>query len=129
MMSLFKKDRVREQYAAPSFSLKAGTFYSISSPKALRELLMKECYTVLIYPDGTVSDLNSWARALSYSAYAVIPDCSEAARKLYKAVDRIVFSPVPKRISGAYLAKSEIDAEKLLSSESIAGSVITVNII
>ena len=89
---------------------------------------MKGCYTVLIYPDEAMSDLNSWARALSYSAYAVIPDCSAVARELYKAVDRIVFSPVSKRISGAYLAKSEIDAEKILSSESIVGSVITVDV-
>ena len=125
-MGLFKKDRVREQCAAPSFSLTVGEPCSISCAKELKEMLMREHHAVLFYAPCQMPDMNAWARALAYSSYAVIPDNSVTAEKLYKAVDRLVFSPVPKRIAGAFLACNEEDAYRLLSSDSIGDPVITV---
>ncbi len=115
-MSLFKKDRMREQFSAPSFSLKAGDVFYIESEKELKELLKKDSYVVLFYADIDEREANSFARALSHAKYAIIPDSNKTAKTLYKAVEKVVFSPIVKDITGVYLAKSEDDALKLLSS-------------
>ncbi len=125
-MSLFRKDRVREQCAAPSFSLTIGEVFSVSASKELKEKLSKDSFAVLFYPSESGSDMNSWARALSFASFAVIPDNSYSSREFYKVLDRIVFSPVPKKITGSFLAKNEEEAGRVLSSLPFDCQIITV---
>ncbi len=115
-MSLFKKDRMREQFSAPSFSLKVGDVFNIENEKGLKELLNKDSYVVLFYPDIDERDVNSYARALAHAKYVIIPDSNKTAKTLYKAVEKVVFSPIVKIITGVYLAQSEDNALKVLSS-------------
>ena len=125
-MSLFKKDRVREQCAAPSFSLTKGEVFSVSTPKELKEILSKGSFSVLFYLSENAEDLNGWAKALSFSVFAVILDNSSVSSRFCKVLNRLVFSPVPKKITGAFLAGSEADAEKVFSSLLPDSSIITV---
>lgn len=123
-MSLFKKDRMREQISAPSFSLNAGDVFNIQNEKELKELLKKDSYVVLFYAYIDEREANSYARSLSHAKYVIIPDNNKTAKTLYKAIEKVVFSPLIKEITGVYLAKSEDEALKVLSS--ISATPITV---
>lgn len=123
-MSLFKKDKMREQFDAPSFSLKTGELFLPENEKELKEKLASGSYIVLFYPNVEGDSVNSWARSLSKAKYVIIPDSNKYAKMLYNAIERVVFSPVLKNISGVYLAKSEESAKSVLSS--FSESAITV---
>ena len=71
----------------------------------------------MLLPDaGVFEDRHSWASALSSAQYLVViadPDAKDSA-KLMKALDSVIFSPVPRRLSSAFIVKTREEALSLL---------------
>ena len=120
MMPFWKKknEKVRIQRTVPSFFTPIGSSVTVSTPKGARKVCEdnKPCCIVLL-PDARVfEDRHSWASALSSAQYLVViadPDAKDSA-KLMKALDSVIFSPVPRRLSSAFIVKTREEALSLL---------------
>ena len=133
-MALFfkkTKSKVRIQGAVPSFFVSIGEDVRVHSPKEARKAAeeRRPCAVVLVPDECVFSDVHGWAAALSSAAYLVVigdPD-EKYCRKLMKAIDGVVFSPVPRRLSSAFMVRTREEALSLIEGVSSAfPSVITI---
>ena len=120
MMPFWKKknEKVRIQSAVPSFFSPIGSSVSISTAKEARKVCEenKPCCIVLVPDESVFSDRHSWANALSSAQYLVViadPDTKES-KNFMRALDGIVFSPVPRRLAAAYMVRTREEALSLL---------------
>ena len=121
-MALFwkkKNEKVRIQSAVPSFFTSIGTSVTVSSPKEARETAEKNrpCAVVLI-PDADVyAKPRAWASALSSASYLVVigDKKDKSVRNFMRIVDGVIFSPVPRHLSSAFIAESREEALSLIS--------------
>ena len=112
---LFRKSkdssRVREYFSTPSFFMPESVL-RIKDQKALRRYLDKGGVFVVFPSLSVLSSPSSWASALSSADYVAvvgdrnIPEFASFA----KALDNIVFSPVPRRLAGAVMVKTPGEA-------------------
>ncbi len=113
-----RNEKVRIQQAVPSFFASIGTDVSVSSPKEARKALedSKPCIAVLLPSAAVYSDCHGWASALSAASYlVVIGDEREAGgKRLMRAIDGVVFSPVPRRLSSAFMVRTREEALRLI---------------
>ena len=113
-----KNEKVRIQHTVPSFFASIGDSISVSGPKEARKRAEenKPCAVVLVPSPSVFEDCHGWANALSSAAYLVViadPDTRES-KKLMKALDGVIFSPVPRRLSSAFIVKTRKEALALL---------------
>ena len=112
---LFRKSkdssRVREYFSTPSFFMPESVL-RIKDQKALRRYLDKGGVFVVFPSLSVLSSPSSWASALSSADYVAVVgdrDIPEFA-SFAKALDNIVFSPVPRRLAGAVMVKTPGEA-------------------
>ena len=135
MLSFRKKDdeELRMHFAAPSFFASIGAEAAVCDPKEARAELEKRqpCAAVIAASPVILSDARSWANALSSAAYLVVigdPDDPEC-RRLMKIIDGIIFSPVPRRLSSAFIVRTREEAAALMDGVKDAfPSVITFRV-
>ena len=127
MFSFRKKDgeELRMHFAAPSFFSPIGSCIEVSSPKEARSAIEKKsgkCIVVFVPSRAVFSSPRSWLNALSSaSSLVVIGDESiKAFRDFMKIADGIVFSPVPRHLSSAYIAKDREKAMEYVKAASDA---------
>ena len=127
MFSFRKKDgeELRMHFAAPSFFSPIGSCIEVSSPKEARSAIEKKngkCIVVFVPSQAVFSSPRSWLNALSSaSSLVVIGDESiKAFRDFMKIADGIVFSPVPRHLSSAYIAKDREKAMEYVKAASDA---------
>ena len=112
-------------FAAPSFFSPIGSCIEVSSPKEARSAIEKKsgkCIVVFVPSRAVFSSPRSWLNALSSaSSLVVIGDESiKAFRDFMKIADGIVFSPVPRHLSSAYIAKDREKAMEYVKAASDA---------
>ena len=128
-----KDDKVRIQQAVPSFFASIGDEAAVCDPKEARAELEKRqpCAAVIGASPIILSDARSWANALSSAAYLVVigdPDDPEC-RRLMKIIDGIIFSPVPRRLSSAFIVRTREEAAALIDGvKETFPSVITFRV-
>ena len=110
---------MRIQSAVPSFFTSIGTSVTVSSPKEARETAEKNrpCAVVLL-PDADVyAKPRAWASALSSASYLVVigDKKDKNVRNFMRIVDGVIFSPVPRHLSSAFIAESREEALSLIS--------------
>ena len=126
MFSFRKKDgeELRMHFAAPSFFSPIGSCIEVSSPKEARSAIEKSGKCIVVFvPSLTVfSSPRSWLNALSSASLLVVigDESIKAFRDFMKIADGIVFSPVPRHLSSAYIAKDREKAMEYVKAASDA---------
>ena len=119
MSWFFKKAEVRMQYEAPSFLSFGGQRFLVSEPKKASALVSASSPAAVVFVPGTLafSSPRAWANAFANASYLVVlgKRCKEL-EDFMTALDRIIFSPVARKLSSALVAESGEEAERLLSS-------------
>lgn len=102
------------RFCAPSFSFFEGDVYSFLSSeevKANKEKIKDKI--VVIHPGIDIAlNASSWANALSSSFYLIIclKDGEKALKELLSFLDRIVFSPLGRTLTGYSLVYNSSEA-------------------
>ncbi len=135
-MTLFwkkKKEKVRIQDAVPSFFVSIGKDVSVSGPKEARKVCeeYKPCAVVLVPDESVFSASRSWASALSSAAYLVVVagEDDRKAKAFMRVVDSVIFSPLPRRLSSAFLVDTHEKASSLINGvKDVFPAVITMRV-
>ena len=119
-MSIFlKKEKMRMHYTAPSFFSQDDHVFLFSDPKDARIEIERNAPAAVIFIPGenALSSPRPWVSALSSASYLVVlgKDCIEV-KNFMKALDRAVFSPVARKLSSAFHAKTGEEAEALMNA-------------
>ena len=104
-------DKVREYFSTPSFFM-PGSIPRIGNPKELRHLAEKGGVFIVFPSLDVFSSPSAWASALSSADYVSVvgdPSIPEFAA-FRKALDNIIFSPVPRRLAGAAMVRTADEA-------------------
>ncbi len=137
-MSFFRKSKievskeVREIYSSPSFSYQIGPSYIVSSPQELRDIIEKNNRpVVLLFPSVQLFEYpHEYEKALSMCSFLIVAaeDDRKEIKDFVKRMERKVFSPVQKTISGVLISKSQREALSISSSMNAEaeGRIITV---
>lgn len=117
-----KNEKVRIQKSVPSFFTPIGDAVRASGPKSARKACEenKPCAVVFPMTPDVCSARNSWASALSSASYlVVIGNPADRESKLFmKALDCVIFSPVPRRLSSAFIVSTREEALDLIEGVS-----------
>ncbi len=121
-MAFFRKksdEELRMHFAAPSFFLPVGSEETADSPREARRICEENapCAVVFIPSLSVFSSPRSWAGALSSASYLIVVGDKKlrAFSSFMTIIDGIVFSPVPRRLSSAFIAESRDEVLSLLS--------------
>ena len=126
-----KNEKVRIQPAVPSFFVSIGESVTVSEPKEARKAAEERKPAAVVFlPSPSVLDHpHTWAQALSSASYLVVigDGNDKGIKRLMSALDGVVFSPVPRRLSSAFLAEDRDKALSLVESvSSVFPNVITI---
>ena len=107
------------QYTAPSFLSFRGKRFIASGPKEAGRIISGNSPAAVIFIPGpeALGSPRAWANALSAADYLIVlgNECAGMDR-LMEALDRIVFSPVARRLSSALFVQDGDKADELLLS-------------
>ena len=124
-MKLFGKKKiqlpneVRMQYSAPSFSFYIGKRFEVKKADEAEAVIRNEggAPVVLLIPGiDFIESSSQWVKALLPSSYVVVL-AKENDKYLSSFMDKLekqIFSPIPKLLSGAILLDNESEAAELL---------------
>lgn len=108
------------RFCAPSFSFFNGEVFSFSSFGEARENKEKIRDKIAVIHPGLDMALNpsSWANALSSSFYLVIclKNGEEGLKEFLSSLDRIVFSPLGRTLTGYSLCYDALEASRVIES-------------
>ena len=126
-----KSEKVRIQQPVPSFFTSIGTEYIVREPKEARKVLEenKPCICLFVPERGVFADSYAWANALSSASYLIILANKDGKdeKAFMKRIDSIIFSPVPRRLSAAFIASNDEEAEKLAkAAEETFHRIVTI---
>ena len=126
-------EKMRTAIEASSLFIPIGKLFTVSDSKAASSIIAAEKpkAVVLIPSEAVLSSPRSWASALSSAPYlVVIGDKSiRKYRTFMSFIDNVIFSPVPRALSAAFITSDRSEAEKLLSAVSDDESgVITISV-
>lgn len=136
-MKLFGKKRrarlpknERVHYSASSFSFAIGDVFPISDAEEAKLLMHeREGYVVLLMPnDDLFENPHLWAKALSLSSYVIMfgDKNDKEIKSFMRILDSVIFSPVPKLISGSYCTNNKEEAMQILESMPMGDKCITI---
>ncbi len=114
-----KENEVREHEFAPSFLTLGVTEFQVHNQEEIKSLITDNRNPVVLvsfenFPDNP----RSFAKAFTDAFYVVISGDPEAKelKKINLELEKIIFSPVVKVLSGSIVIKDFKEAEKLVSS-------------
>ena len=125
-------ERVRMSIEASSLFIPEGKHFSTADSKEAMRIIREESpVAVVLLPSMSVlNSPRSWANALSSASFLVV--IGDGSLKKYRAfmsiLDNIIFSPVPRKLSSAFITDDRARVEALISSVSdTIGNVITIS--
>ena len=122
-MPVFRKksacNAMREYFGTPSFLYAAGSSWPVTSPDDVKSIIGENAGKgVFFIPSPAVLESpRKWCAAFSMAPYLVIlGDRSIREFSVFmKLVERIVFSPVPKKLSAVFMVGDREKAMELLA--------------
>lgn len=108
------------RFCAPSFSFFEGEVYSFLSSEEAKENKEKIRDKIVVIHPGLDIVLNpsTWANVLSSSFYLVIclKEGEKGLKDFLSSLDRIVFSPLGRTLTGYFLSYNSLDALTVIKS-------------
>ena len=115
-------ERVRIAVEASSLFVPIGKSFKVSDSKEASRIIREESPEAVVFipTEAALSSPRAWASALSSAPYLVV--IGDGALKPYKAfmsiIDGVIFSPVPRRLSSAFITQDREKAVSLVSAAS-----------
>ena len=110
-------EKVRIALKASSLFMPIGKCFNTAESKEAARIIREEAPKALIFiPSGSVlASPRTWSQALSSAEYLIV--IGNPALKQYKAfmsfLDNIIFSPVPRKLSAAFITDDRNKALEL----------------
>ena len=113
-------ERVRIAVEASSLFVPIGKSFKVSDSKEASRIIREESPEAVVFipTEAALSSPRAWASASSSAPYLVV--IGDGALKPYKAfmsiIDGVIFSPVPRRLSSAFITQDREKAVSLVSA-------------
>ena len=123
-------EKVRMALSASSLFIPEGSVFSTSDPKEAGKIIIRESPSALIFipSEDVLFKPRSWVSALSHAPFVVIigDDSLKPYKTFMSFIDNVVFSPVPKRLSSAFITLDRDKAIELSKAAAGDGGIMTL---
>lgn len=117
------------QKNASSFSFAIGDTFQCNVEEARLLLKTRQGYIVLLIPsEDLLENPRSWIKALSNSSYIVVygDEKEKKLKRFLSLLDRQIFSPIPKLVSGAICLDNPERIKEVVSALPAPEKCITI---